>query len=332
MFFGHAAVRMHTQLSPRHADGAVLRGDGGRLLARLLAEMHATASASSIRAFDGDVNRAILFMAIARESGILSGLSGGHAVPEGRGQGRAISINALAASMSRPFETVRRHVNALIDDGLCVRTSAGVMVPAAVHSRPDVAAQFRIHHDVLVRLIEDMAWFDMPLPKTRASVRYDWRTGLVAAHDILLTGLEFHAWRFPSWLDLVLVATILCANARPFVYDRDVALRFAEFDAPPLDGMRVPVPASFIARALGLPPSTAQRRVNLLIEGGALVRMRDGVIVSTPAEEDIATIAASRTSNDHTRQIFDRLAAGGFRFDDPARCYLESRPQPTPFH
>ncbi|NML06339.1 ArsR family transcriptional regulator [Sphingomonas sp. G-3-2-10] len=295
-------------------------------MVRLLAEMQTSATAFGLRVFDGDLDRAILFMVIARQSGVLSQLSDGHAGPGGRGA-KAISINALAASMSRPFETVRRHVKALTEAGLCVRTPAGVIVPADVYDRPHVAALFRTHHDVLVRLMEDMLWFDMPLPEARPQVAYDWRTGLVAAHDILLTGLEFHAARYRSWLDLVIVITIMCANARPFTYDRKVSLHYSDFNRLPSENMRAPVPASVVARAMGLPASTTQRRVNLLLDAGVLIRKPNGLMVSEPTLNDSRGIEDSRSSTDHTRQIFARLAAGGFRFDKPDLCYVEKRPE-----
>jgi predicted transcriptional regulator len=303
----------------------------GRLLVRLLAEMQASCVAAGLRAFEGELDRTILFMVIARESGSVSPLSVSAAGPSGE-RTQAISINALANSLSRPFETVRRHVNALLDDGLCVRTPLGVMSPPHVYERPEIAGLFRLHHDVLVRLIEDMVAFGIPLPETRPQVAYDWRTGLAAAHDVLLTGIEFHAEAYDSWLDMVLLTVVMCANARPFTYDRDVSLSYSDFTRLPPESMRAPVPASAIARALGLPPSTIQRRVNEMIQRGQLLRKAGGLMASESALNSQPVVENSRTSTDHTRQIFKRLAAGGFRFDDPASCYLDGRPDPVPFY
>lgn len=295
---------------------------------RLLAEMQASCVAMGLQAFGGELDRTVLFMAIARASGTLSPLSDGHASPGGE-RPQAISVNALASSLSRPFETIRRHVNALLDQGLCVRTATGVMSPAHVYERPEIAGLFRLHHDALVRLVEDMVAFGIPLPETRPQVAYDWQTGLAAAHDVLLTGIEFHAEAYESWLDMVLLTVVMCANARPFTYDRDVSLSYADFNRLPPESMRAPVPASAIARALGLPASTIQRRVNEMIRRGQLVRKSGGLMASENALNGQSAVEKSRTSTDHTRQIFTRLAAGGFRFDDPASCYLDGRPAPV---
>jgi hypothetical protein len=321
-----AAVELLARLD-RHTPQP--RFSQGRLLVRLLAEMQASSTARGLRVFDGELDRAVLFMVVARESGALSPLSGGHARP--CESPKAISVNALAASLSRPFETVRRHINALIEQGLCVRTPAGVMTPAHVYERPEIAGLFRLHHDAFVRLIEDMVGFGIALPETRSQIAYDWRTGLAAAHDVLLTGIEFHAGQFDSWIDMVLLGTVMCANARPFTYDREVSLSYSDFTRLPPESLRVPVPASAIARALGLPASTIQRRVNDMIRAGKLLRKAGGLMVTEAALNAQPAIEDSRTSTDHTRQIFTRLAAGGFRFDDPARCYIDGRPPLVPF-
>jgi len=296
----------------------------GRLMVRLLAEMQASCNHTNMRVFEGEFDRAIIFMVVARESGALSVHSGGQAKSGEAGQG--ISVNALAASLSRPFETVRRHVNALIAGGLCVRTSAGLMVPGEVHARPGIAGLFRVYHDTLVRLIEDLVSYEVPMPETRPHIPYDWHTGLAAAHDVLLSGIEFYSSRYQSWIDLLLIGTVMCANARPFTYDREVSLAYADFTRLPPESMRAPVPASVIARVLNLPASTTQRRVNAMIAEGKLIRKTAGLLVSQAALNAPVQVGDARSSTDHTRQIFARLAAGGFRFDDPALCYVDGRP------
>jgi hypothetical protein len=52
---------------------------------------------------------------------------------------RPISINALSASLGIPYETTRRHVNRLLQRGLCVKVGAqGVVTPASVIGSPAV--------------------------------------------------------------------------------------------------------------------------------------------------------------------------------------------------
>ncbi len=49
---------------------------------------------------------------------------------------KPISIARLAESLDLPFETTRRHVQRLIDAGICVRVEGGLIVPKAVLEQP----------------------------------------------------------------------------------------------------------------------------------------------------------------------------------------------------
>jgi hypothetical protein len=53
---------------------------------------------------------------------------------------RPISVNALARSLRLPFESVRRRVSGWVAAGVCVRTPAGVYVPAGVVASPAYTA------------------------------------------------------------------------------------------------------------------------------------------------------------------------------------------------
>ena len=74
------------------------------------------------RLFDGDLDRAEIFSLF-----FTTGIAGA-------GREGAVSINSAALALGRPFETVRRHVNALIARGWCERTADGVRVETAVSS------------------------------------------------------------------------------------------------------------------------------------------------------------------------------------------------------
>ncbi len=49
---------------------------------------------------------------------------------------RGISVHALSHQVNLPYETTRRHVQKLIQEGLCLRRTDGVIVPAAALSSP----------------------------------------------------------------------------------------------------------------------------------------------------------------------------------------------------
>lgn len=56
---------------------------------------------------------------------------------------RPVSVLALAASLGLPYETTRRHVEALIRAGHCVRVKGGVITPA-------VALDTELHRELLI--------------------------------------------------------------------------------------------------------------------------------------------------------------------------------------
>ncbi len=64
-----------------------------------------------------------------------------------------ISVSALARSLHMPYETTRRHVGKLIEDGACQRVSdAGVIVPASwIVTRKDVTQQLYANLQALLR-------------------------------------------------------------------------------------------------------------------------------------------------------------------------------------
>lgn len=69
---------------------------------------------------------------------------------------RPISVHALALELDIPYETTRRHVNALIAEGYCLRAETGIVVPASVIARDQMANALRRNFENLRRLIGDL--------------------------------------------------------------------------------------------------------------------------------------------------------------------------------
>lgn len=70
---------------------------------------------------------------------------------------RALSIAAIAQRLRMPAETVRRHVNELVERGLCVRDQSGVHVPADFLDRPVWRAFIRDNAVNVQRLFAGLA-------------------------------------------------------------------------------------------------------------------------------------------------------------------------------
>ncbi|WP_447406187.1 hypothetical protein, partial [Clostridium perfringens] len=65
-------------------------------------------------------------------------------------------MHSMAISLSRSFETVRRHVNALIAAGLCARVQGGVVVNPDVFMRSDIDHLMTVTHDSFVAFAQGL--------------------------------------------------------------------------------------------------------------------------------------------------------------------------------
>ncbi|MCP3733780.1 hypothetical protein M9979_02645 [Sphingomonas sp. RP10(2022)] len=272
-------------------------------ITHLLAEMQTSINAAGMRSFDGDVDRFAIFSLIVRES------------LQRSSRDKAISTHSLAISLSRSFETVRRHVIALTEQGLCVRGRGGVMVRPEVLEQPDVAELMRLSHDSFVRFVEALARSG-ELPSQRPPARpYDRHVGIAAAVDVMLATADSNRAVHRNWLDLVLFSTVLAANLQ------------RRGDAGVPVGPDHAVRPGVLSRVLNLPETTVRRRLKLLIAGGGpLVRVRDGYLVSRGWLERPEAAETQERTYAHIRLIVANAAAQGFPIDDPASVYLDGRP------
>ncbi len=278
-----------------------------RRLTRLLAEMQTTINSAGLRLFDGDMDRFVIFSLIVRE-----GLSS-------RAAPRPISAHSLSISLNRSFETVRRHVNALIAAGYCVRVHGGVIAAPDILQCGDIGVMLRLTNDAFVRFVKDLQDRRPGTTRRPSEGGCDIAIGVCGAVDILLSTVETNRGLHGDWLDLALFSTVLCANVRR--YDGD-----AEAIGRPLSE-RHAVRASVIARAMGLAETTVRRRNERMTRpGGAMVRVRGGLLVSRQwlATEIAATTTAATLDN--VRRELRKAAARGFPMDDPARAYADGRP------
>lgn len=115
------------------------------------------------RMVGGDILRGVIFTAIidANTRHIRPSAVEGQAYSEASDQvpddlRRPISVHALALELDIPYETTRRHVNALISGGYCVRAESGVVVPAEVIAREPMTMALRRNFENLRRLVGDL--------------------------------------------------------------------------------------------------------------------------------------------------------------------------------
>ncbi|HET9511475.1 MAG TPA: hypothetical protein VFO80_10035 [Sphingomonas sp.] len=291
-----------------------------RPLTRLLAEMQTAINAVGLRLFEGDIDRFVIFALVVREG--LSGVS----------EPRPISAHSLSISLNRSFETVRRHVNALIAAGYCQRVKGGVIAAPSVIERADVNALMRLTNDVFVRFVEDFrgdhaASLPAPAPPQNAgsmAAAHTLAVGVCGAVDIMLSTVESHRGIHGDWLDLTIFSTVLNANFRRYADDGQALGR-------PMNENHA-VRSSVIARVLGLSETTVRRRTSRLTQPGrSLIQVRRGLLVS---QGWMATATAQETSArtlENVRRVVRKAVLRGFPIDTPTTAYLDGRPPFTVF-
>ncbi|MBW8813341.1 MAG: hypothetical protein JF588_07930 [Caulobacterales bacterium] len=112
-------------------------------------------------------------------------------------------------------------------------------------------------------------------------------------------------------LEALLVMAINQANIIPLTRDPAARARYGQLDAPALDTERRPVSINAVAGSLGLPFETARRRIKRLVEAGACVATRDGVVVPAAFLVSPAYLQSVLAAHDRLRRFYLDLKAAG---------------------
>lgn len=310
--------------------------DRSRMIGRIVSETQFACGLDGLRVLEEHLgrnvpfDRAMFMLMILRESSGLRGVATGLA-SAGICNGAGISINAVAMSLSRPFETVRRHVHALIDDGICERVDRMVVFRPKTLALPAFDALLRSIHDRMVALIETLRAVDLPLPTTQYGRSYDPNATIASAIDLVLAPFDYLADQYSSWLELVVVNAVVTCSARSITNDPELSLRYSRIDTVPPETVRQPVTIGALSRWLRMSYSTVRREVEAGIAAGKLVRSGGGVLASAAFLSAHTITQGGERAWAHTAHVLRRLSGGGFRFDDPACCYLDGRPAPLAF-
>lgn len=219
---------------------------------------------------------------------------GGLNAPAPDGQRRPVSINAVAASLGLPFETVRRRIRRLAAEQVCVLSAEGVVVPASFLASPSYLQSVMLGHERLRHFYQDLRAAglaeDLPPPAfdtdsvpVRAAAR------LLADYVLRASeGLMREAGNVISVLVLVALLAAALHDDRPAgAGPRGLSIRS-------------------IAAQLRLSPETVRRHVAELTEDGLCVRTAAGLVIGDEmlARPGLRLLLADNASN------VQRLLAG----------------------
>lgn len=236
---------------------------------------------------------------------------------------RPVSMNALAASLNLPFETVRRRVRAMVDQGFCRAVNGGVIVPAAVLAEPGRAQAAALGYERLRALyyqLSDLGLLDRLPPPT-----VDLAPGVVPFRAVSrLVGafvLRFveSVSRAGGPVDALILLEIFRSNTEAFTADQRGGEGWEAGDMVD-DARRRPVSVNEVARRIGMPAETVRRHVRRMAGRGWVVRVQDGFIVPARALSLPAVFPALATTGGNLQRLFGSLSQlGVLRIWDEAR-------------
>ena len=238
----------------------------------------------------------------------------------------AVSVQTLSNTLHIPYETVRRYVQAMIGNGVCIRVGKrGLIVPAAVHNQPQRRRIFQDAYPHLLRFIADLkqAGFDFApyrgvLPGTvtgSGELPANARALLRASMDLVMRGVgQIGRLHGDDFLSGMIYTAIWTANVRHITCSSD-NLKYGGMHQVLPDEARRPVTVNAVAASLRIPYETTRRYVSNLVRSGAVIRIEGkGVVVPSVHFATPVIYEAARESYDSIVRTVSDLHRAGFDF------------------
>ncbi|USU07949.1 hypothetical protein NF700_12785 [Sphingomonadaceae bacterium OTU29MARTA1] len=255
-----------------------------RRASRVANEMHLSGMGLVNRALPRQFDRSIVLLVIMRVCAP-DWTRGGY-LHRANGITRFVSVNNIAASLHRPFETVRRHVQALKDAGICVSHSSGLALNPDPSVGLDLLWLYAEYHDLLLKFTEDFGAAGMlppPVPTRAPGLRL---TAIETALDIALMPFERFGTVFADWAQMRVWGCIGALNVRRVMLDPNLDERYSVVSTP--NELRRPVPLRSVARTLDMPYATVWRHAHALKAREMLTETSMGwAVLSNQLREDM---------------------------------------------
>jgi DNA-binding Lrp family transcriptional regulator len=219
---------------------------------------------------------------------------------------RPISINAIAQSLRLPFETTRRRIRALEQEGVVVSTPAGVYVPGAILTQPEYMQIVFARHRRLgefYRDLLDIGALPAPTPSTptlpvsAGAVRMTNRN--MGEYILRVADVMFELVGDP--VSSLILIDMLRANLRGL----DDAARLRWLEDPLLAA--IPARIAGIAARQQLSSETCRRHVLRLVEAGFCVKSGVGYVAKGSPEIDIRVGQLVHDNLANIQRLFARL-------------------------
>ena len=243
---------------------------------------------------------------------------------------RPVSILSLSQSLRKPFETTRAHVNALVRDGLCVKSPAGVIVPAEVLRSEKIARSESVLWEAFWAMIASLRSLEFdfravvgdaaaPAPPIiedpfRTSDQLPIPRPIVSrliCEFYLNAIVEATAAHKEDWVISTVSTAVMSHNSAAWALQAEESWRDSRADTPPPDSLRTPATITDVVRLTGMGKELVRRKLQELGDAGRVVRTPSGFLIDMDymqGPESRAGGAAIVTA--FYRMVYDLTALG----------------------
>jgi hypothetical protein len=206
---------------------------------------------------------------------------------------RPVSVMALSNALRIPYETVRRYVHTMLNEGRCTRIDRkGFIVPAAAIGGEAHRKAMRSSYPSLIRFVSELkrAGFDfalyrdrlpqtVPLPPLGEPMANS-RAVTRVLGEMVMQGIDLIGRMHENdFLYAVIFTTIWTTNVRHITATTD-NVKYGALNELPPDEARRPVTVHAIATSLRIPYETVRRYANKMVKNGSAIRVGNkGLIV-----------------------------------------------------
>lgn len=309
---------------------AELQPDPSRAVGRLSAEFVLAFLKSLSSVSDGDFIDGVIRMAVLDANvrhlvndSDASRLYASFELPVPDHLRRPVSINAIAASLDMPFETMRRRIRSLHERGMCKLSDTGVILPE-VQLMTDGIRAFTVQNyanlDAFYRALRELAP-DAALavvdaaPPVAAPPDEPVRLAMRSTVGYALRYIEAAEPVAGDLISAILFLAVQVANVEHITHSPGLSHAYETPQAVVPDDQRRRVTVQTLSKSLGMSFETTRRRINTLVERGTVARDGQGVYVPSAIllSDMFANIRRANAGNLH--RLFFGLARMGVRFD-----------------
>jgi predicted transcriptional regulator len=275
-----------------------------RYITRCLVEFQLDSLRLALSVFPGELHRAIIFVLVARMSCADWVQDDQIKRPLNHSP---FSVNSLASSLNRPFETIRRHILAMIDAGICVKTLDGIILSPSADREGAIIQHFADQAALLNRLALKIADHDVAISRPDQPSDNQLRLQVTAALDLGLIALENNEHQ--SWYELIIHGALIHESGIDFVSNNQLAREYANRIIP--DNLWQPVKIRAISEKYGMPYPTMRRHFLAMQAEGFLHKKASGYVLSTKWTADEERIAMSDRNVQYLLRHLRTLASSG---------------------